>query len=235
MTNNVLYVFDIDGTLTPSRQGMDENFADWFREFMHERNYVFVSGSDYAKLQQQVPADILRDAFEVFACSGNSHWVFGEEIYQNTWEPNGTLLEYLADELIYAAWPAEKMCSNQIEIRTGLVNFSTIGRDCTQDQRAEYAVWDQQNHERKKIRDRIIKHFPDLECEIGGEISLDIYPQGRDKSQIIKHLPDLPLYFFGDGIKPGHNDYSLARALKSPSRSFPVLNWVDTWQQLQTL
>lgn len=233
--NNILFVFDVDGTLTPSRCPMDAEFADWFREFMHERHYVFVSGSDYAKLQEQVPADILRDAFEVFACSGNSHWVYGNEIYRNSWTPSETLLEYLADELLYAAWPREKQRSNQIEIRTGLVNFSTLGRNCTAAERAEYAAWDTQHGERQKIRDRILRHFPDLECEIGGEISLDIYPQGCDKSQIIKHLPDMPMYFFGDGIRPGHNDYTLAQALKAPSQSFPVENWTDTWSKLQNL
>lgn len=233
--NNILYAFDVDGTLTPSRRPMDTEFADWFRAFMHERHYVFVSGSDYAKLQEQIPADILRDAFGVFACSGNSHWVYGEEIYRNDWTPSDTLLEYLADELVYAAWPVEKQHDRQIEIRTGLLNFSTIGRNCSTAERAEYTVWDQQHLERQQIRNRVRKHFPDLDCEIGGEISLDIYPRGQDKSQIIKHLPDMPIYFFGDGIKPGHNDYALAQALQSPSRSFPVLNWVDTWLQLETL
>lgn len=233
--SNRLFVFDVDGTLTPSRCPMDAEFADWFRDFMQERNYVFVSGSDYDKIQQQIPDDILKNAYEVFACSGNSRWVYGQEIYRHDWKPSETLLEFLTDELVWALWPREKQHANQIEIRPGLVNFSTIGRDCSADDRRIYNRWDAKKRERERIRDRIRRHFPDLQCEIGGEISLDIYPQGCDKSQIIKHLPDMPIYFFGDGIRPGYNDYTLAQALQSPSQSFPVENWTDTWSKLQNL
>lgn len=227
----MLYLFDIDGTLTPSRQPMDDTFAAWWRKRMFKKPYAFVTGSDYAKIQEQIPEDILMNAQRVYACSGNSVYEKGVEISRNEWEPSKDLLDFLDHELEFSEW--KHPTSNHIEIRTGLVNFSTIGRDCSQEERERYFLWDQLTQERLNIRQRLLETFPDLNCEIGGEISIDIYPKGCDKSQIVKHLwRQAPIYFYGDGILPGRNDYTLACALDTPSQSFPVETWVDTWDAL---
>ena len=42
--------------------------------------------------------------------------------------------------------------------------------------------------ERKKISTFIKHKFPDLDAVIGGQISIDIYPKGNDKSQVIKRI-----------------------------------------------
>lgn len=211
---------------------MDTAFAVWFRKFMQNHSYAFVSGSDYAKLQEQVPADILQNAYAVYACSGNIHYVYHTEIHRNHWIPPVTLLRDLEQALKESTYRIQT--GNHIEQRTGLINFSTVGRNCTAQQRQAYSAWDQITQERVQLCQTLRNRYTDLCFEIGGEISIDIYPRGRDKSQIIADLPTgQPIYFFGDGIKPGCNDYSLACALEPPSRSFPVQNWNDTWQQLQ--
>lgn len=233
MENNIIYVFDVDGTLTPSRRGMDVDFADWFREYFEEKPYALVSGSDYAKLQEQIPNDILLKAQVVFACSGNNIWIDGKEIHKEPWTPPTELIKELEDALAWNTYDVKT--GNHIEIRTGLVNFSFVGRNCTSEQRKAYHAWDHEHSERLWLTLQIRKNFPDLTAEIGGEISIDIYPAGKDKSQILKWLDKSTIYFFGDGIAPGRNDYSLAQALTLPSQAFPVLNWLDTYSQLTDL
>ena len=41
-----------------------------------------------------------------------------------------------------------------------------------------------------KIAKEINKGWPELEAVIGGQISIDIAPKGRDKSQILKYIED---------------------------------------------
>ena len=63
---------------------------------------------------------------------------------------------------------------NHIEERIGLVNYSTIGRNCDQSSRNAYYDWDQLKGERKLFCKMIEDTFPHLEASIGGEISIDI-------------------------------------------------------------
>ena len=229
----VMHVFDVDGTLTPSRLKMDPEFKKFFLEYFKRKEFCLVSGSDYAKLLEQVGADILSAANMVFPCSGNSVYVRGTEVYQSNWKPEADLLRCLEAELQSSNYRIRR--GGHYEYRPGMLNFSIIGRRCSQIDREQYYNWDVEHQERAAICSRLKAQFPELSFEIGGQISLDIYPKGADKSQILPYLIDWTIYFFGDGIKPGHNDYSLARALTGQSRSFPVNNWSETKEMLDKL
>ena len=228
-----MYVFDVDGTLTPSRQKMDPEFKKFFQKFFRRREYCLVSGSDYKKLQEQVGDDVLNAAKFVFACSGNNVWVQGREVYKSGWVPVPELIEDLKQALANNSYDIKT--GNHIELRPGLVNFSFIGRNCTQEQRKAYYEWDREHSERLWLCCELRTKYPDLTFEIGGEISLDIYPKGCDKSQILTLLQDYDISFFGDGIEPGKNDYSLAKALYGNSCSYPVTCWQDTQKFLEDI
>ena len=228
-----MYVFDVDGTLTPSRQKMEPEFKKFFQKFFRRREYCLVSGSDYKKLQEQVGDDVLNAAKFVFACSGNSVWIQGREVYKSDWTPPAELIRDLYEALDANTY--EVKTGNHVEIRTGLVNFSFVGRNCTQEQRKAYAAWDQEHSERLWLVLNLRKKYADLTFEIGGEISLDIYPKGCDKAQIIRYLLEYDISFFGDGIEPGKNDYSLAKALYGNSCSYPVTCWQDTQKFLEDI
>jgi phosphomannomutase len=112
-----------------------------------------------------------------------------------------------------------------------MINFSIVGRMATPNERKNYYDWDKVYNERQNICHLLLKEFPELEFEVGGEISIDIYPIGNNKSQVLNYIKD-SIYFFGDGIMPGKNDWRLAEVLKYPSRSFPVKSWQDTLNKL---
>lgn len=230
---NRIYVFDVDGTLTPSRQKMDPDFKKWFLKFFKKREFVLVSGSDYKKLQEQVGDDLLMAAKMVFPCSGNNVWIQGREVYKSDWQPSTELLEDLHRALTDNTY--EIKTGNHIEVRTGLVNFSFVGRNANLEQRKAYYEWDREHSERLWLCLNLRKKYPNLTFEIGGEISLDIYPNGCDKSQILSYLLEYDISFFGDGIEPGKNDYSLAKRLYGNSSSYPVTCWQDTKQFLEDI
>ena len=51
---NKIYIFDVDGTLTPSRQKMTEEFKNFFLSWSEKNFFFLVSGSDLPKLQEQI-------------------------------------------------------------------------------------------------------------------------------------------------------------------------------------
>ena len=48
------FIFDVDGTLTPSRQQIDSDFAVYFSNFCTINDVYLVTGSDKEKTVEQV-------------------------------------------------------------------------------------------------------------------------------------------------------------------------------------
>ena len=90
---NNIYIFDVDGTLTPSRLPMTKEFQKFFLKWIQNNKFYLVTGSDLPKLQEQMCFyDI--DAERIFTCCGNQMWkpdpsivnVSAELIYDNKFE-----------------------------------------------------------------------------------------------------------------------------------------------------
>ena len=76
------FIFDVDGTLTPSRGIIDKEFGEFFKKFA-DTNYVYlVTGSDYNKTVEQCGEDIIMSVKRVYNCSGNDVWEKGKNIYR---------------------------------------------------------------------------------------------------------------------------------------------------------
>ena len=48
------FIFDVDGTLTPSRGLMDSQFQQWFNDFCRAYPVYLVTGSDKPKTIEQI-------------------------------------------------------------------------------------------------------------------------------------------------------------------------------------
>tara|TARA_Y100000310_G_scaffold306316_1_gene347353 strand:+ start:556 stop:1290 length:735 start_codon:yes stop_codon:yes gene_type:complete len=235
-----IYLFDIDGTLTAPRQPMDENFVEEFLEWINdgERSVCLVTGSDRVKVKEQIPEDILRACKGSFTCMANQYWIRSKLVYQVSFLPSRKLLTDLELYLEQGS-EYEVRTGNHVEIRPGMINFSVVGRDATQEQRKEYNQWDKYHKEREDIVEYVTQAYPHLEASIGGSVSVDIYPIGNDKSQAIKYLytedPDANFIFVGDRTEPGGNDYAIVEELEEYEDSlwFKVDDWEDTQQLIR--
>ena len=70
---NKIFIFDVDGTLTPSRQKMTKEFKKFFENWIKSSKFYLVTGSDLPKLQEQMDfLDI--EAEGIFTCCGNEFW-----------------------------------------------------------------------------------------------------------------------------------------------------------------
>ena len=226
------FIFDVDGTLTPSRGTMDKAFKEFFLDFMEKNPTYLVTGSDYIKTIEQVGQDICEKAIACYNCSGNSIWRHGEEVYSSEWKMSEKAKNWLGKHLVESKFGCRT--GNHIEDRPGLVNFSIVGRNATVGERKLYVGWDRETNERVKIAEEFNKAFPGLMAQVAGETGIDIIPKGYDKSQVANKV-DGPILFFGDKMKPGGNDYPLARALRprKDSAAVEVRDWKDTLKYLR--
>ena len=220
------FVFDVDGTLTPSRQHVDDKFAEWFLDFTQKNRVYLVSGSDYAKTLEQLGEDICNSVAGVYSCAGNALYVKGKELYSNWFELTDAESKFLETLLELSAYP--ERTGQHVEMRTGLCNFSIVGRGTTHEQRQNYVKYDTTVNERKNLAELINRQFPRLEATVAGETGIDIYLRGKDKSQIADSFS--PFVFFGDMIEIGGNDYSIAQ---HASKYYKVNSWQDTFAILK--
>ena len=221
------FIFDVDGTLTDSRQQIDLSFEVYMIKFCCKNDVYLVTGSDREKTINQLGLDICYRAKRVYNCSGSDVYVKDKNIYTSEWKPYGSLINFLSDELDYSTFPYKT--GNHIEHRPGGINFSILGRgNDSMKHRDEYVKWDINTGERVLIADRTKSEFPDLNIQIGGQTGIDI--SDSDKSQILRDFnPEDEIHFYGDMMEEGQNDYPLAKALKEMG-GYPhhVKNWEDT-------
>ena len=221
------FIFDVDGTLTPSRKQIEHSFWAFFLKFCCSNDVYLVTGSDRKKTVEQLGLDICYRAKRVYNCSGADVYEKDKNVYRDEWELPKKVERFLEDELAYSCFPIRN--GNHIERRPGGVNFSILGRDSDPMLgRKEYIKWDKERLEREDIADRLKNHFPDLNVQIGGQTGLDI--SNKDKSQILRDFSkDDDIYFFGDMMEEGQNDYPLALAVQEMGgKTYHVKDWTDT-------
>ena len=204
----------------------------WLRE--KDRQVYLVTGSDIAKTKKQLFSSFIDQCEGIFTCSGNVFYSNGSKVYENKLELPTDFIENLQLYLDVGS-PWRNKAGTHIEIRSGMVNFSTVGRDASPDLREAYYKWDEINREREDIVDYIKGLYPEFEVSIGGQISVDIYPAGKNKSQVVEkiqelHGADVSMIFVGDRNLPGGNDWPLAQRLETMETSewYQVLSYEET-------
>ena len=210
-----IYIFDMDGTLTPSRREMTPDFEEFYSKWAKHHTFFLVSGSNLEKIKEQVPQYILDMSEGVFTCGGNQLWLDGKLSYNHEFKPEEDLINFLKEKLSNSPYPVR--AGNHIEDRGSMLNFSIVGRDCSLEERLEYFEYDVQSNERSIISDEIINKWSNLDAVIGGQISIDITPKGMNKSQVLsevkKFYSDARYIFIGDRTMKGGNDYPLAKIM----------------------
>lgn len=217
-----IFVSDMDGTLTPARSSMTPAFSEFLSSFLDHHILYIVSGSDLKKVQEQMPEHILRKVSGLYCSMGNVLYVDGEEVYKNKFPRDDELIKSLNQYRQQTAYP-NHLFDNYIEERIGMINFSILGRDCSMQDRVEYKLWDDVHHERRTIAKELKLKFPQYEFLVGGNISIDIVPNGKNKAQVADQLrekyPTEKIIFFGDRMEPGGNDFDLAKKLLQQGNS----------------
>ncbi|KAI5148445.1 phosphomannomutase [Enteropsectra breve] len=212
---DIVFLFDVDGTLSPSRQKAPESIMHMLHELKKRVNIGFVGGSNLEKQAEQIGDNVLEMFDYGFPENGLQFYkegklvksesfigVIGETGYKE-------IVNKIMHELSLIDCPKKR--GNFIELRDSMLNVSPIGRTCTQEERDEYFKYDKENEIRKTLCKKLASEFEkyNLSCVIGGQISIDIFPRGWDKTYCLNHIDEKTVVFFGDMTEEGGNDYEI--------------------------
>ena len=203
--------------------------------FCEQKPVFLATGSDYKKVKEQITPDIISKVHGIFTCMGNELWINNEKVYFKELKIPSEVQLWLTRQLYESKYPKQKCGNVNFEYRTGMLNFSIVGRDIDRSRRLEYSTWDKDKKEREKIAKNFNKLFKNysLEACIGGEISIDIQKIGSYKGQIFDYLSFYKTkVFFGDKCEPNGNDYSL---YKKCEIKFAVHSWLQTASILKNI
>ena len=216
--SRILVLFDVDGTLTEPRQKVSDEMLH-FLDLLKKRVSVgIVGGSDLIKQKEQMGANIINEVNYSFSENGLVAYKDGlligtTKINDYLGEENiKNIINFSLDYISKLNIPIKR--GTFIEYRSGMLNISPIGRNCSLEERNEFEKYDSANNIRKEFIEALKKKFNNLSLNysIGGQISFDLFPEGWDKTYCLKYLDKSDydkIYFFGDKTYEGGNDYEI--------------------------
>ncbi|GMH51707.1 hypothetical protein TL16_g01067, partial [Triparma laevis f. inornata] len=238
----ILALFDVDGTLTVPRGPLSLTVLQFMEDLKEKITVGIVGGSDLPKQQEQLGSNVLNLYPWNFSQNGlvayNSSNLIGEtSINGHLGEDNmkrivNWTMRYLSDVNI----PIKR--GTFIEYRTGMLNISPIGRNCSREERNSYEEFDLANGIRSNMVKKMQEEFKDLNLtfSIGGQISFDVFPQGWDKTYCLNYLAASDfdeIHFFGDKTFEGGNDYEIFNHERTNGHT--VTSPEDTMKQCKEL
>ncbi|XP_044253705.1 phosphomannomutase [Tribolium madens] len=240
----ILCLFDMDGTLTKARQGIDPDFDEFIQTKIKPLCTLgLVGGSDFKKIAEQMNGEDVIFRFDyVFPENGLVQYKFGKEVGRQSIQKFmgedkiQMFINYVLNYLSTVVLPVKR--GNFVEFRSGMLNISPVGRSCSQEERESFEKYDKEFNIRQTMIEALKKRFPDigLTYAIGGQISFDAFPKGWDKTYCLRHVQNEgfdEIHFFGDKTDAGGNDYEIYNDPRVIGHK--VLDPDDTRKQLEKL
>ncbi len=237
--NAELVVFDLDGTLAPSKSAMDPEMTDLLVKLLEVRKVAIISGGKLGQFKKQVLVSLdtarkagaklnLKNLF-LFPTVSNAFYR-----YERGWKlVYANFLTKEQKQQILAAFKTafketgyqhpEVVYGKIIEDRQTQITFSALGQEIVTVLGEKEGIRQKEAWRDTPWRGILIqamtKYLPKgFEAQSGGLTSIDVMRKGMDKAygikQIEKHLkvPRRKMLFVGDAIFPGGNDYPAAQA-----------------------
>jgi phosphomannomutase len=222
-----MFAFDVDGTLTESRQEITAENALALAKLLFKKRAAIITGGTFERINEQV----LRPLEKI--CRDNKQELRLENItllptngaglyvYDKKWiEKKSQKLSLAEKEKITNALNKidredPELANNspfgdEIQDRGSEITYSALGDKAPLDLKKN---WDPDFAKRLKLQDKLRLLLPDFEVKIGGTTSIDITQKGMDKAYAIRQimseysLEKKDILFFGDAVYPNGNDY----------------------------
>jgi len=216
--SRILVLFDVDGTLTEPREQATSEMQEFLKKLRNHVTIGIVGGSDLVKQKEQMGDDIVEKTDYNF--SENGLVAYKDGILIGKQSIQSYLGEYNIKSIVNFALryianldlPVKR--GTFIEFRSGMLNISPIGRNCSKEERNEYEKYDIQHGIRKTMIETMKSTFSDLNLNysIGGQISFDLFPSGWDKTYCLNYINRSEydeIHFFGDKTFDGGNDFEI--------------------------
>ncbi len=219
-----LVVFDLDGTLAPSKSSIDPEMAGLLNKLLGSIKVAVISGGNWPQFQKQVLSHLDDDQtinnLSMLPTCGTQFYKHDkgwEKLYAEdfTGEQRDKIISSLNKAIDQSGLKAEKTWGPVIEDRGSQITFSALGQQAPLEEKVK---WDPDFAKREKMKAILDPLIPGFSVRLGGSTSIDITKPGIDKAYGIRKLRDIlgisieEMIFVGDALFPGGNDYPAEQA-----------------------
>jgi hypothetical protein len=219
-----LIVFDLDGTLAPSKSSLAPETAGLLRDLLGIIKVAVISGGAWEQFEKQLLADLPDNAdlanLSLLPTCGTKFFQYDRkwtELYSEdlSAEQRKKIIDSLNKAAGESGFHAKKVWGEVIEDRGSQVTFSALGQQAPLEEKVK---WDPDFAKRKKITAILEKLIPEFSIRMGGATSIDVTKPGIDKAYGIGKLKDTlhislnEMVYIGDALFPGGNDYPAEQA-----------------------
>ena len=249
-----LIIFDLDGTLTPSKSNLEPGMARALADLLARKKVAVIGGGRYAQFRRQFlaefkcPPALLPNLF-LFPTTATSFYR-----YQNGWKNIYEIkIPKRGREKIMRAFrdvfrkigymPPKKTYGKVIEDRGSQITFSALGQDVVarlgKRGLALKEKWRRENTPLKlKMAKLLAEKLPRFEVGPSAFTSIDVTKRGVDKAYGVRkiekylHIPIRKAVFIGDGLFPGGNDAAAERtgidciAVRGPKETKKIIKFL---------
>ena len=241
-----LIVFDLDGTLAPSKSPLPDRIAELLNELLAKFQVCVISGGKYELFQRQLLANLpsnpqrLRN-LHLMPTSGTRYYRFEKGQWKEKYAENidkkdkKRIEQALEKGLDEAGYREKKIYGDIIEDRDSQISLSIFGQEIVAELGEEgikiKEAWDPDGSKKLWLRGIIAPKIPDYEVRAAGTTTIDVTRPGIDKAYGVQKLLDLlsisqeEVLFIGDKLMEGGNDYPV-KAMGIDSME--VSHWQDT-------
>jgi len=215
-----LIVFDLDGTLAPSKSAIDAEMAKLLDDLLDVAQIAVISGGGFPQFEKQFLAGLPHDdrlaRLSLLPTCGTRFMRYADGGWHQLYAENFTdgekvrIEKAIDDAVERTGCKAETTWGPAVEDRGSQITYSALGQQAPIEAKA---VWDPDFAKRKKIKAILDITLPDYGVAMGGMTSIDVTKAGIDKAygiyklRDILHVPIDDMIFIGDALFPGGNDH----------------------------
>ena len=237
-------MFDLDGTLAPSKSSVDDEMSSLLRDLIGVVKVAIISGGTWHQFETQVLSKLPQDEslarLAILPTCGTQFFQYAGEwkkLYEEdfTAEEKGKIVGALNQAVEATNFPVERTWGEVIEDRGSQLTYSALGQQAPLEEKKK---WDPDFAKRKKIKAILDTLIPEFSVRLGGATSIDVTKPGIDKAYGIGKLRDIlgisveEMIFVGDALFPGGNDYPAEQA---GVISIPVRSPDETKRVIETI
>jgi len=213
-----LIVFDLDGTLAPSKSSISEEISTLLGTLLSVSKVAVISGGDWPQFEKQLLSKLPQDKYlknlSLLPTSGTKYYEYKsgwEKRYSEdfTGEEKKKIISSLKKAVEKSGFKVKDVWGETIEDRGSQITYSALGQLAPLEEKKK---WDPDFGKRKKIKEILEPSLSEFSIRLGGTTSIDITKPGIDKAYAIRKLRDIlsikikEMIFIGDALFDGGND-----------------------------
>lgn len=241
--SRIKILLDMDGTITEPRGKVKPDMVKFLGEISVYADIFVVSGSDINYLHEQCGDAFVRagiaQRITLMPCNGTKVYRYslsagdydsdfgicmkrelGVKRYKNLLDAASQVQRFISEKY------GLKEIGEVFSERKTMINWCLIGRGYSSRAREDFAI----RPDNEAIRLEAIKKLKEIlsytlgkriDCALGGQTSIDIYPAGWDKTFSLTHFnEDDEVWFIGDKCGPNQNDFHIFQRLHEDGKAF---------------